>query len=150
MTGKRVLIVGWPGAGKTYMARELAQELGVPHLCTDPQNQCPPGVFGIPNDLEWSESSQFVANHLLGVDGVIEGVAVPRALRKWHESNPGMRPPADRIIWLEPRYQGLTSGQIAMGKGLDTIMGELEDWLGKLIERKRDPASQRARRVVET
>lgn len=131
----RVLIVGWPRSGKTTYARDLAQKLGLEHLCTDPQNKCDPGVRGIPNDLEWGESSQFVANHLLGLNAIVEGVSVPRALRKWREMNPGSPPPVDKVIWLDPRFEQVTSGHMGMGKGIDQVMEELQSWLGDRIER---------------
>lgn len=144
----RILIVGWPGSGKTTLAREMAKERGLEHLCTDPQDKCPPGVRGIPSDLSWSDGSQFVANHWLGLPAVIEGVALPRALRKWRDSNPGEKPPVDELIWLDSQYGDLTSGRMGMGKGIDTVMEELQDWLGDKLKRERKPETQK-RRVRE-
>lgn len=62
-------------------------------------------------------------------NAVIEGVAVPRSLRKWKAKNPGKVPPCDLIIWLKMSYGDLLPGQISMGKGLDGVMGEILPWI---------------------
>jgi hypothetical protein len=60
---------------------------------------------------------------------VIEGVAIPRALRKWMNNNPGLPPPVDKIIVLYTPFEVLTKGQESMGKGIDTVLNEIQPWL---------------------
>lgn len=133
----RILIMGWPNTGKSTLAKRMAKELGLEHFCTDPQAMCPEGVKGIPNDLDWSAGSQWVASHLLGREGLlIEGVALPRALRKWREANPNKNPPADKILILKNFYVLPNKGQQTMGKGHDKVLGEIMGWIMPLIERR--------------
>jgi predicted kinase len=132
------LIIGWPGTGKTTLAKDLAETHQLEHLCTDPQRLCPPGVKGTPDGLNWSGCSQFVADNWLGNhSSVIEGVAVLRALRKWREKwakNPNVPFPADKIILLKNPLKPLSKGQITMGKGHDTVLTELLPWIKDLLE----------------
>lgn len=134
-TERRILIIGWPKAGKTTFAKSLAEREKLVHLCTDSQERCPEGLTGTPNGLGWSEVSQWVSDNWLGREAVIEGVALPRALRKWREEHPGEPPPADRIIVLDRRAPDMKQGQVSMGKGMDTVFAELEDWLSPKIEK---------------
>ena len=80
----------------------------------------------------WSEASEEVS-HWFDAPGpwIIEGVAVPRALRKWRARNPGLPPPADRLILLTKVHRDLPPGAIKMGKGMDTVMEELCGWLAR-------------------
>ncbi len=122
--------MGWPKTGKSTLGSRLAKDLGLTHLCTDPQAMCPPGVQGVSDRLEWSEVSQFVSDEWLGLpDTIIEGVALPRALRKWKLANPCSSPPCDKIIFLKGAHCPLLVGQINMGKGMDKVLAELRPWL---------------------
>lgn len=131
----RTLITGGPKVGKTSMGLQLASEQSARHLCTDPQNLCPAGVAGAPLDLSWSENSLWVAHHWLELPGpwVIEGVAVPRALRKWQSLNEGKPPPCDRLIVLTEPHQALTTGQQGMTTALLSVLHDLEGWLAPVL-----------------
>jgi dephospho-CoA kinase len=120
----RVVICGWPGSGKSKLADELASKLGVKPKATD----------SLIRTHAWSDASE-AASFWFDEPGpwVIEGVAVPRALRKWHARHPDEDPPFDQIIVCQPRVDGLKPGQITMGKGHDTVLRGLEEWLGPLL-----------------
>lgn len=130
----RTLITGAPRTGKTTMGMFYAEQ-GIRHYCTDPRDLCPAGVPGTPVGLGWSECSQWVADKLLELPGpwVIEGVAVPRALRKWHAAHPDAPPPADRLIVLTEQHEALTARQDAMGVGLLAVLADLGDWLAPIL-----------------
>lgn len=129
----RTLIVGGPGTGKTTMAMRLAAERGCRHLCTDPQDLCPAGVAGAPLDLSWSENSLWVAQHWLELPGpwVIEGVAVPRALRKWRALYEPLAspPPCDELIVLTQPHSERGAKQEQMTTALHSVLDEMREWL---------------------
>jgi dephospho-CoA kinase len=111
----RILIIGGPKTGKTTLANKLAVEMPASVRYTD-------SVMG----LGWSEASAEVATWFDEPGPwIIEGVAVPRALRKWMKNNPGERPPVDKIIGCDGAFQELTPGQQSMTKGVDTVMKEI-------------------------
>ncbi len=134
----RILITGYPKAGKSTLAAKLAKEHNLTHLCTDPQGLCDPGVQGTPISLKWSEQSEYVAKNWIGKENtIVEGTALPRALRKWKDLNPGKPLPCDKLILLNSSYGSLLPGQASMGKGLVTVLDELRDWIGdKLVEQE--------------
>lgn len=103
----KIAVAGPPHSGKTM----LSKRLGLHVVHTDDL---------IP--LGWSEAS---AAAMLSFDDersdlVIEGVAVPRALRKWLAAHPEGKP-VDRVVWLERVYGELTPGQARMAKGCVTV-----------------------------
>ncbi len=106
----RIAITGGPGTGKTTLA-------GPDALHTD--------------DLIaariWSEASAQVATWFDGgqPDLCVEGVAVPRALRKWLAVHPEGKP-VDELVVLEHPHERRTPGQRAMAKGHDTVLQEIE------------------------
>jgi len=124
----RIVICGWPCSGKSEKAKELGSKFGITPKATD----------SLVRTYEWSEASR-VASHWFDEPGpwIIEGVAVPRALRKWHMRNPDADPPFDQIIVQpvpdERQRVDMKPGQITMGKGHDTVLRELEEWLGPLL-----------------
>jgi hypothetical protein len=119
----RIIICGWPSSGKTNHAIELGSMLGIEVKHTDTLHRT----------LAWSNVSEEVS-HWLDDKGpwIIEGVAIPRALRKWRRRHPRTkRVPFDRIIVMQqPDPVGLKPGQVTMGKGHDTVLRELESWIG--------------------
>lgn len=110
----RIAIIGWPGTGKTTLANEMGGGRSTDDLI----------------HLGWSEASE-AASYWFDEPGpwVIEGVAIPRALRKWRERNPDKAPPVDVVINLTTRYRDLAPGAIAMGKGIDKVLSEIWAWL---------------------
>jgi hypothetical protein len=128
----RTLITGGPETGKTTLGMRLAAERGCRHLCTDPQDLCPAGVAGAPLDLSWSENSLWVAQHWLYLPGpwVIEGVAVPRALRKWQSlEREGAPPPCDELIILTTPHTELGAKQEQMTAALLSVVEDLMWWI---------------------
>jgi energy-coupling factor transporter ATP-binding protein EcfA2 len=119
---ERILITGSPKSGKSTLVKKMNLSI---HYCTDPQRMCDHDVTGTPDHLQWSETSQFVADNWIGKKQIIEGVAIPRALRKWKESNPYSEVPFDKLIILEGTFEPLTKGQLTMAKGIKTVMEDL-------------------------
>lgn len=124
----RICITGGPRTGKTTLAASLGA--GVP------VTNCDDFI-----SMGWSESSAH-ASVLMVRPGpwIMEGVQIPRALRKFIEAHPGTRP-CDRLIILrnEP-FVSLTAGQVAMAKGIDTVLAEILPALQRLgveIEERR-------------
>lgn len=110
----RTVITGGPKTGKTTAA--LAD--GRPVYHTDDTMH-----------MEWSEASAEVAKWF-DRDGpwIIEGVAAPRALRKWLAAHPkGM--PCDEVIVLSVPMRPIAEGQRRMAKGVDTVFDEIADQL---------------------
>lgn len=110
----RTLIIGGPGTGKTTLAASMGEYRSSDEVM----------------HLGWSESSAEVANWFNEPGPwVIEGVAVPRALRKWMQANPGMPPPVDRVIYLQTVHRRLSPQAKAMGKGVNTVLNQIMPWL---------------------
>jgi len=106
----RTVIVGGPKTGKTTLARKLSPKA----FHTD--SVLPSG---------WSNTSATVATWFTRADAqVIEGVAAPRALRKWLAANPTGKP-CDEIVHLTRPRLARTPGQEAMAKGCETVFNEI-------------------------
>jgi adenylate kinase family enzyme len=115
----RVLIIGWPKTGKTTLAKEMGGGRSTDEVI----------------DMGWSEASEEVSNWIDNPgDWVIEGVALPRALRKWRDRNPDKKLPVDKVIVLRSPHEPLTPQQITMGKGMDTVMSQVMPWLSQETE----------------
>ena len=111
----RRAITGSPKAGKTTIA-------GARALHTDDLK-----------DLHsWSAASEVASSwfDMPGSDLCVEGVTVPRALRKWLATHPEGRP-IDELLVLGTPHQPLTPGQQAMAKGINTVLKEIEPELIK-------------------
>lgn len=116
----RIAIIGWPGTGKTSLANAMGGGRSTDDLI---------GTLG------WSEASEAVSRWFDEPGPwIIEGVAVPRALRKWRARNPGSPPPVDKIINLTVRFRDLSNAAIGMGKGIDKVMAELWPWIREVTE----------------
>lgn len=112
---ERWCIAGVPRAGKTTLADTQAADYNGVVLHTDDT---------IP--LGWSEASAEVATWFdRPGPWIIEGVAVPRALRKWLAANPEGKP-CDHVLFLGTAREDLTGGQRTMAKGVITVFREIE------------------------
>ena len=121
----RIVITGPPQAGKTFLATQLAQILGIPLFHTDSVK-----------DLDWSAASQEVSTWFdrdPAQGWIIEGVTVPRALRKWHVRNPEKTvPPFDRFVYIkEPRKTLQLSGQRTMANQVWETIKPYRQWIGE-------------------
>lgn len=127
----RILITGWPRTGKTTFSTNIpCPHLGNPHLgdcaCSEVPIRHTDDLIG---KLDWSAASAEVAKWMEDPgDWIIEGVSVARALRKYHEAHPGEPPPCYRLIYLRTPHVELNTRQAGMGKGVDSVMAELEPW----------------------
>lgn len=114
MPEPRICIAGSPRTGKTFLATRMGELLRLKPLHTD-------DLIG---HLEWSDASLEVSRWMgLPAPWVIEGVAVPRALRKRLAASPDR--PCDVLVLLSNPWEQLTSGQIAMGKGIRTVLEQI-------------------------
>lgn len=111
---RKIAIAGVPRAGKTTRGKSIA--LGIGELrSTD----------ALMEIGDWSKESE-VAAQMFNEDAsfVMEGMVVPRALRKWLAANPEGRP-VDEVIWMGKPQVETSKGQNAMGKGAETVMREI-------------------------
>jgi len=125
----RIAITGVPRGGKTYTAKLLSAVLGIPMNHTDDVMH-----------LEWSEGSRVVSEWFDRNDPwIIEGVVVPRALRKWKarleaenaDESRLSTPPFDKIIVVRYPRDTLNSGQKIMGKQVLGLIDTYRDWIGE-------------------
>lgn len=117
----RIVITGSPLSGKTTLANVFVKIFGLPLLQTDSVKH-----------MEWSESSEHVSHWFNDPrDGVIEGVTVPRALRKWQKRNPDQPPPFDWFIILPHPRQFLGSAQETMRKQIIGLAETQKEWIGE-------------------
>jgi len=122
----RLAITGYPRTGKTTLAERLRVEWGVPVYHTDDFKELPWSDSSLKASLWFNRPSPWI----------IEGVTVPRALRKWIKRHQQASPseqvpplPVDKILVLTSPRMTLTSGQQNMGKGVIDIIDQLEPWL---------------------
>jgi len=110
----RTIVAGGPRSGKSHLAAKLSDYYAIPVHGTDE-------LLG----LGWSESS-LAASHWLERPGpwICEGVAMPRALRKWLARHP-KGSPADLVIWVNAPAERRNAGQEAMAKGCATVWSEI-------------------------
>lgn len=117
----RILIAGVPKAGKSTLADWVSLDTGLSIQRTDTLIR-----------HDWSDASQLASTWLDSLhSSIIEGVTVPRALRKWLARSSGS--PADVVLWLgTPRIE-LTPGQTAMAAGCRSVWAEI---LPELLARR--------------
>lgn len=139
---RRVLIIGGPRRGKSTLARELRSAVtptgdnstAIPTFCGDPVSLVKdpePGVVYLPENLSWSESSQYIADNWLTLPGpwCCEGIAMARAVRKLVNSErSAVLDGADIFVLTDP-VDGVTesSGQAIMARGVMTVWAEVAD-----------------------
>lgn len=107
----RIAIAGGPRCGKTTLAATMGEARHTDDLI---------------GQLDWSAASTEVSTWLNEPGPwIIEGVALPRALRKWLLANPEGKP-CDVVHWLIAPHEELTSRQLGMLRGCETVWGEIE------------------------
>ena len=120
----RLCIIGGPKTGKTTLAAELAASPGPLAVGTAGSAfrvRCSDEAM----HLGWSEASAEVALWLDNAGPwIVEGVAVPRALRKWLAAHAEGKP-CDIVLVLTTAHVELSKGQAAMGKGVATVWAEV-------------------------
>lgn len=99
------VIVGGPKTGKTTLA---------------PQAHHTDDLMG----LGWKAAKVVVA-HWIGQGRDVEGVQAARGLRQWLRDNPEGKP-CEEVVWLNTPKQPRSPAQAIMGKGVDTVMREIE------------------------
>ncbi len=109
---QRIAIAGIPKSGKTTLANNLGDAIHTDDFI----------------HLGWSQASKAISL-LFEKPGplIIEGVTIPRALRKWLQQNPKGKP-VDQAIFLNTPHIPLSPGQQRMAKGCRTV------WLAILPE----------------
>lgn len=124
---KRIAITGAPKAGKTrYADRHHAGALHVDLL----RDQEP--FSSMPHDEQWSAISQHVADRLATPGPVvIEGVQVPRALRKALRDRPDQKP-VDEVLIIERQGRTVAKEHSSMAKGAATVLAEIRPALEAL------------------
>jgi hypothetical protein len=122
----RLLITGGVGSGKTTLTEKTWAKSGGRVMHTDDLIEV----------YDWSGVSDHVARHWFNEPGpwIIEGVAIPRALRKYQLANPHLPPPCDRIIVLTDQHKDLNQRQEAMSRTVYEHMSDLSYWLGDVVE----------------
>ncbi len=111
-----LLITGAPKAGKTTFAKTFGDNV----LHTDDLIH-----------LEWSEGSAAVAEWISKPGPwVIEGITIPRALRKYFDLFPDTKP-TDELYWLGTPYVPLARGQQQLATANQNIFNQL---LPKLLQ----------------
>lgn len=152
MTTDRVVIVGGPRTGKSWLARELATESGAPRFCGDPKSLVKEpfgGVTYLPEGLAMEdESTRYVAENWFSLPApwICEGWIMARSLRKWmslmqniEENRPGLVMqdyPCDRVIvFLKQRPElDLLPGQVSMHKGCMKVWNEIYYYFDPITE----------------
>lgn len=115
----RILVAGGPRTGKTAIALQLGAERACRVRHTD-------DLIG---QHSWSDASALVAEWMDEPGPwIIEGVSIPRALRKWIGTHPhGL--PADVLYWGEAPKVPLTPGQRTMSIGCASVWLEVKETL---------------------
>lgn len=112
----RIIITGGPCTGKTTVADELGKKFGVSTKHTDE----------IAYRVGWSNASLEVAAwiHDPG-DWIIEGCTAIRAIRRWLLHTPMTEKPADIIYYGAHPFTKLTSDQLRLFHGCNTIWQQI-------------------------
>lgn len=113
----KIAIIGSPKSGKTTFSNSFSGD--VKH--TDELIS-----------LGWSEASEKASFWFDENFDVVEGVAIPRALRKWLERNKTGKPVDKIIILVNAPFCELSKGQATMAKGIVTVWNEI---VGELLSR---------------
>jgi hypothetical protein len=113
---RRILIAGGPKCGKTTLAQKISEASNLRVMHGD-------SLIG---KKDWSEASQTISDWFER-DGnwIIEGVQVPRAIRKWLNRHPDRMFPFTKVYFsLTPKID-LKPGQSTMLKGVETVWNQV-------------------------
>lgn len=129
---QRLVITGWPRAGKTTLANKLKETRLYDLEQVDSKSVYHLDVLFRENNLGWSEQSDTAAmlfNALpIGESWIVEGVTAIRAIRKWLVGREPGAKPFNRVLYIAGPYdksKPLTPGQRAMGAGCDTALSDV-------------------------
>lgn len=124
---ERVVIVGGPRTGKSTLAARAGERFSRAVRGTDSLI----GQYG-KDQAAWGKASA-EASTWLDEPGswVVEGVAGPRAIRKWLRANPGKKPPFAVVRMGRPKVER-SKGQAAMAKGVHRVWLEVMPILREL------------------
>jgi broad-specificity NMP kinase len=118
----RIVIVGGPKVGKSTLAAKFALEGYEIKATDDLVKPREPGGHSI----EWSQLSDEVATwYSRPGRWVVEGVAAPRALRKWLRSHSTGTPCDLLLIGSHPREKLKKRGQITMTAAVKLVLSEI-------------------------
>lgn len=146
----RIVIVGGPRCGKSWLARELQKENpGLMVYCGDPISTVkePLGTtVYLPEGMPYSGdegAAAWIVEHWLTMRGpwIIEGHVMARALRRWLNApeqygSAHDHYPCDRIIVFENQRHDcdLKRGQVAQHKGVMTTWNRIADYFAPITE----------------
>lgn len=123
----RLCITGGPKTGKTTLALKLANPGAEGPLDPSLPSQIPLIHGDDYLSLGWSESTDHLAVLLqMSEPWIMEGVQIPRAIRKALKNDPDTKP-CDKLILLVTRRDGEhpKQGQESMRKGIQTVLAEI-------------------------
>jgi dephospho-CoA kinase len=117
----KIVITGYPNSGKSTLANILVLATGSFNLLQTDK---------LLETHDWSDLSAAVSEWFdKPGNWIIEGVAAPRAIRKWRAKHPNAKPPFDMFIYMRRGFETYRPGQRAMANGMDTVMLELWNWI---------------------
>jgi hypothetical protein len=151
VASERIVIVGGPRCGKSWLANELSPKIAddgslvAPIYCGDPLSTVKDPcmyVNYLPNGLPYAGddgAAAWVAEHWLSMRGpwILEGHVMARALRRWmHASDAVEEYPCDRIIVFEDQRHDcdLKRGQVAMHKGVMRVWAGIRNYFDPITE----------------
>lgn len=129
----RIVVAGGPRTGKSTLAVRLSERHGLDYRPADSLiKQLADEHY--PERERWSEASRRVS-HWFDDPGkwIIEGVAVPRALRKWLARSESLLDAV--VVWIPNPIQVRNEGQERMAKGCQTVWREIRPELSERAKR---------------
>lgn len=115
----KIVIVGGPGSGKTYLANKISRK----DLERNPQR----GVWcsDVLHDVPWKEQPQYIAERLKGPAWIAEGIGVLRALKL------GLLLP-DAVVFRDMPIRPLGDIQVRLWR-------QCQRWFAEFLEQQKFP-----------